>query len=67
MNIHEKINIKSWFKPENLDKWFMRINRPNIVNSTDDIFKADEPFMVEKYAFLRGWKHTTQIVRQAKK
>lgn len=67
MNIHEKINIKSWFKPENFDLWFMRINRPNIVNSANDNFKADEPFMIEKYAFLKGWKKTTQVVRNIKK
>lgn len=67
MTIHEKINIKSWFNSESIDKWFMRINRPNIVNSINDKFKAEEPFMVEKSSLYKGWKHTTEVIRRIKK
>lgn len=54
LSIHQKINIKSHFNPENNDLWFMRINRPNIEGSTCFKLKT-QPFFPELSERWKGW------------
>jgi len=64
LSIHERINFKSWFRPENEDSYFMRINRLNTRIEAETKTETNTPFYAE--LFLKGWKRTTTVVRRAK-
>lgn len=65
LSIHERINFKSYFKPENEDQFFMRINRINF-EMDRGIGKTEEPFTIEKNRFLKSLKKGNNLIRKAK-
>jgi len=47
LSINQKINLKSWFKPENNDLYFMRINRTRHLKSNSTQTDTEQPIFPE--------------------
>jgi hypothetical protein len=59
MTVHQKINIRSYFKPAN--KYGLRVSRPgNIHNAVEQFCERNRPFFADylDHKKYRGWKRT---------